>query len=118
MCSVNNVETYQRSCHWEEQNVPADTCKVQKFNPSFVKTIDCKTCVEDGCNDKLITVAELKVNATTEAASKNISNNNDSNDNHTNNNKINENSTTNSPSSAKLAVLSHTILFVSMVIGF
>lgn len=55
---VNDVPTYTRSCYWEQANVPTDSCAIQKYNPSYVKTISCKTCIEDGCNDKLISVSE------------------------------------------------------------
>lgn len=51
---VNDVKTYTRSCYWEQENVPSNSCAVQKYNPSYVKTLECNTCVEDGCNDKLI----------------------------------------------------------------
>jgi hypothetical protein len=98
---VNGVETYTRSCHWEHANAPSDSCKVQRYNPSYVKTIDCRTCVEDGCNDRLNIISEQKDNL---SEAKNNNNNN------------NENSAPVSPSSAQLAVLSHLILFVSMVI--
>ncbi|XP_037038109.1 uncharacterized protein LOC119075691 [Bradysia coprophila] len=97
---VNGKETYTRLCYWEQENVPSDSCKVQNYNPSYVKTIDCKTCVEDGCNDRLITNSEQKDN---------ISENN--------NNVVPD-----SKNSAVLAVLSHTVLFVvlmlSIVIGY
>lgn len=97
---VNDVETYTRSCYWEQENVPADSCKVQKYNPSFVKTIECNTCVEDGCNDRLITKSEPKDNT----------------------NENNNNNVSDTKNSAVLAVLSHTILSVvlmlNMVIGY
>ncbi|KAG4080676.1 hypothetical protein HA402_013206 [Bradysia odoriphaga] len=100
---VNGKETYSRLCYWEQENVPSDSCKVQAYNPSFVKTIDCKTCVEDGCNDRLNAYSEPKVNS-------------EPKDN------ISEKIVPDSKSSAVLAVLSHTVLFVvlmlSMVIGY
>lgn len=94
---VNDVQTYTRSCYWEQENVPSNSCAIQKYNPSYVKTVACNTCVEDGCNDKLIsTSVEVADN------SKNMSADNPSN-------------------AAVLALLSHTVfaIFVlSMIIGY
>lgn len=86
------MKTFSRSCQWEQENV--NPCVIQK-NPSFVKTVACNSCVEDGCNDKLILVPAEEDN-------KNISADNPSN-------------------SAVLALLSHTvfaILVLSIVIGY
>jgi len=62
---VNDVPTYTRSCYWEQENVPVNSCLNMKFNPSYVKTVACNTCTEDGCNDKLLSASteEDKVEA-------------------------------------------------------
>ncbi|KAJ6649510.1 hypothetical protein Bhyg_04746 [Pseudolycoriella hygida] len=64
--NVDDVPTYTRSCFYEEEHVPSDSCANQKYEPSFVKTVSCYTCTEDGCNDKLVRrPAETAVNTLT-----------------------------------------------------
>lgn len=70
---MNDRATYTRSCYWEEENVPANSCAIQKFNPSYVKTVACNTCTEDGCNDKLIRDSEEEDNNNNIADNKNNS---------------------------------------------
>lgn len=59
---VNEKPGYSRSCHWEQPNAPANSCAIQNYSLPYVETVACNTCIEDGCNYKLINVSEDKVN--------------------------------------------------------
>ncbi|KAG4076456.1 hypothetical protein HA402_005899 [Bradysia odoriphaga] len=51
---INNFEeVYIRGCTLEARNAPTDKCLSAYSDTSYVKTVECKTCFSDGCNEML-----------------------------------------------------------------
>lgn len=46
-------EVYIRGCTLESKNASMDQCLSAYSDTSYVKTIECKTCTSDGCNEML-----------------------------------------------------------------
>ncbi|XP_037036475.1 uncharacterized protein LOC119074449 [Bradysia coprophila] len=51
---INNFEeVYIRGCTLETKNAPTDKCLSAYSDTAYVKTVQCKTCFTDGCNEIL-----------------------------------------------------------------